>query len=141
MFSTTTCALKVNTNCEGWSEIISKILNEIKDLNYNFNTKEGVIYISGRMDSPKIMKMITKHGNTVKLCWMKSVKQFPPMHMPMHAAGYPSYQRGFYPSPHPTPMPYYHPYYHQYQQYQYNNYDPMYGHHQHGYYPRLPYYY
>ncbi|CAI8614990.1 unnamed protein product [Vicia faba] len=134
MFSTTTCALKVDTNCEGWSEIISKILDEIKDLSYNFNTKEGVIYISGRMDSPKIMKMITKNGNTVKLHWMKSVKQYPPMHMPMYGAGYPPYRRGFYPPPpYPTPMPYY--------QHQYNNYDPMYGPQRYGYHPRLPYYY
>ncbi|CAK8544204.1 unnamed protein product [Lathyrus sativus] len=137
MFSTTTCALKVDTNSKQWSEIISKILEKIKDLSYNFNAKKGVIYISGTMDSPKIMKMINKHENTVKLCWMECVKPYPPMHMPMpmpmYSAGYIPYQTGFYPLPHATPMPYY--------QNQYNHCDPMYGHQQHGYHPQLPYYY
>ncbi|CAL5194373.1 unnamed protein product [Lathyrus oleraceus] len=128
-----TCALKVNTNCEEWSETISKILEEIKDLSYTFNAKKGVIYISGRVDSPKIMKMINKHENTVKLCWMKSVKQYPSMHMTMYGGGYLPYQRGLYPPPPPISVPYYH--------YQYNNYDPMYGPQQHGYHPQLPYYY
>jgi len=30
-------------------------------LSYNLNTKEGMIYISGKVDPKNIMKMIAKH--------------------------------------------------------------------------------
>jgi len=98
-------------------------------LSYNFDTKEGIIYISGKVDSNKIMRMTSKHRKRVKLCWINSKEgnNYANMDMPMSSA-YPRYQGRFYPPP--PPMPYY----------QYNSYDPMYAPHQHGY-PTYPPYY
>jgi len=101
-------------------------------LSYNFDTKEGMIYISGKVDSKKIIKMAGKHGKKVELCWINSMEgnnyANTKMDMPMSSSSYPQYQGGYYPPP--PPMPYY----------QYNNYDPtMYAPHQHGY-PQLHYY-
>lgn len=90
-------------------------------LSYNFDTKEGIIYISGKVDSNKIMRMTSKHGKKVKLCWINSKEGNSYAHM---------YQGRFYPPP-PPPMPYY----------RYNSYDPMYAPHQHGYALYAPPYY
>jgi len=108
-------------------------------LSYNFDTKEGMIYISGKVDSKKIIKMAGKHGKKVELCWINSMEgnNYANMDMPMSSSAYPQYQGGYYPPPPPPPpMPYY----------QYNNYDPMYAPHydpmyqQHGYSSQLHYY-
>ncbi|KAK2378889.1 hydroxyproline-rich glycoprotein family protein [Trifolium repens] len=130
------CALKVDTNCKGWSDTITKILKKIKGLSYSFDQKEGMVYIQGKSDSQKIMRMIARHEKKVELCWMNSVEgnnyapnNYGPMNM--HMTSYSQYQRGYYPPPHSS-MPYY--------------YDPMYSS-QHGYnapqygYPLQPPYY
>ncbi|MCH87189.1 hypothetical protein A2U01_0008055 [Trifolium medium] len=97
-----------------------------------------MVYIQGKVDSQKIMRMVARHGRKVELCWMNSVEgnnyapnNYGPMDMPM--LPYQQHQRGYYP-PHPTPSPM--PYY---------QYDPMYvpqhGYApQYGYPPQLPYY-
>lgn len=99
-------------------------------LSYNLDTKEGMIYISGKVDSKKIIKMAGKHGKKVELCWINSMEgnSYANMDMPMSSSAYPQYQGGYYPPPPPPPPPM--PYY------QYNNYDSMYAIYplqQHGY--------
>ncbi|GAU17565.1 hypothetical protein TSUD_341090 [Trifolium subterraneum] len=93
-----------------------------------------MVYIQGKVDSQKIMRMVARHGKKMELCWMNSVEgnNYTPNnygHMDMSMSPYQQYQRGHYPPPPPSTMPYY----------QYNNYDPMYAP-QYGYHPQLPYY-
>ncbi|KAK2432670.1 hypothetical protein QL285_018037 [Trifolium repens] len=90
-----------------------------------------MVYIQGKVDSQKIMRMVARHRRKMELCWMNSVEgnsyapnNYGPMDMPM--SSYPQYQRGYYPPPppHHSSMPYY--------------YDPMYSS-QHGYAPQYGY--
>ncbi|WJX30550.1 hypothetical protein P8452_19075 [Trifolium repens] len=130
--SNMSCALKVDTNYKGWSNTVTKILRKIRGLSYSFDQKEGMIYIQGKVDSQKIMRMVGRHGNIMELCWMNSVEgnnYAPNNYGPMHMSPYPQYQRGYYPPPH-SPMPYYDPMYAPQ-----HGYAPQYGYH-----PQPPYY-
>lgn len=80
------------------------------------DTKDGMIYISGKVDPHKILRMITKHAKKVELCWMKTVEQQygngnnygMDQHMPIsgYTASYHN-NRGYYTHP-PPPMSYSH---------------------------------
>ncbi|PNY08146.1 hypothetical protein L195_g004659 [Trifolium pratense] len=130
------CALKVDTSCRGWSQTMTRILKKFRGLSYSFDQKEGMVYIQGKVDSQKIMRMVARNGRKVELCWMNSVQgnnyapnNYGPMDMSM--SNY-QHQRGYYPPPppHPSQMPYY-------------QFDPMFAP-QHGYAPQygypMPYY-
>lgn len=119
-----TCALKVDTNTKKWSETTTKILEKIKGVNYNFDTNEGMIYISGKANPRKILNRIAKHQKKVELCWVRTGEQYSyGNNMSAYPTTYPS---GYYP---PPPGSYY------------QSYDPYFAPHQtHGYPPFSNYY-
>jgi hypothetical protein len=90
-----------------------KIFYYVVGLSYSFDQKEGMIYIQGKVDSQKIMRMVARHSKKMELCWMNSVEgnsyapnTYGPMDMTM--SHYSQYQRGYYPPP-DTQLPYYDP--------------------------------
>ncbi|RHN77389.1 hypothetical protein MtrunA17_Chr1g0154271 [Medicago truncatula] len=64
------CALKVDTYYDGWFQTIFKILRKIKGLSCNFDTTKEIIYISGKVDSQKFLRMIAQNEKTVEVCWI-----------------------------------------------------------------------
>ncbi|XP_057451100.1 uncharacterized protein LOC130743008 [Lotus japonicus] len=75
MKSNMTCAMKLDTSRKGWYETMSKILGQRQGISYDWDAKEGMLYISGKIDPQKILK-IAKNDKKVEIHYMKTADPY-----------------------------------------------------------------